>query len=88
MTENKTESQKVFTRRLTAGAVGFLFGFLAGMLINPPFSGMTTTPSDVQGLTYFTWFGVAVIGAVVGTIVGVIDFRKLLAQKNRGKRDN
>jgi len=88
MTENKTESQKVFTRMLIGGAVGFVLGLLAGMLINPPSSGMTTTSSDVQGLTYFTWFGVAVIGAVVGTTVGVVDFRKLRAQKNQGRKDN
>ena len=73
---------------LVGGAVGFVFGFLVGMLVNPPFSGMTATSSDVQGLTYFTWFGLGVLGGVIGTIVGVIDFRKLRAEKNQGREDN
>jgi membrane associated rhomboid family serine protease len=87
MTENKSESQKVFTRMLIGGAVGFVVGFLVGLLINPPFSGMTTTSSDVQGLTYFSWFGVGIIGAVVGAVMGVIDFRKLRAGDNKERKD-
>ena len=73
---------------LIGGAAGFVLGFLVGMLVNPPFSGMTSTSSDVQGLTYFTWFGLGVLGGVIGTIVGVIDFRKLRAEKNQGREDN
>jgi hypothetical protein len=88
MTKEKTESVRVFTRMLVGGAIGFVFGFFAGMLVNPPFSGMTATSSDVQGLIYFTWFGLGVIGGVIGTILGVIDFRKLRAEKNKGREDN
>jgi len=88
MKQDKTESGRVFTRMLIGGSVGFVLGFFVGLLVNPPFSGMTTTPSDVQGLTYFTWFGLGVIGGVIGTIVGVIDFRKLLSGRHKGKPDN
>ena len=49
---------------------------------------MTATSSDVQGLTYFTWFGLGIIGGVIGTIVGVIDLRKLRAGKRKWKPDN
>jgi hypothetical protein len=56
------------------------------MLVNPPFSGMIATSSDVQGLTYFTWAALGVMGGVIGTIVGVIDFGKLRAEKN-GRRE-
>ena len=87
MTQDKTESGKVFTRMLIGGAVGFVFGFLVGMLVNPPFSSMTTTASDVQGLTYFSWFGLGVVGGVVGTVVGVMDFRKLRAEGNKERKD-
>jgi H+/Cl- antiporter ClcA len=87
MTQEKAESRRVFTRMLIGGAVGFVLGFLVGMLINPPFSGMTATSSDVQGLTYFAWFGLGVIGGVIGTIVGVIDFRKFRAEKNKRRKD-
>jgi hypothetical protein len=88
MTQDKTESGTAFTRMLIGGAVGFVLGFLVGMLVDPPFSGMTATSSDVQGLTYFTWFGLGVAGGVMGTIAGVIDFRKLRAEKNKGRKDN
>jgi len=88
MKQENTESGKVFTRMLIRGAVGFVLGFLVGMLVNPPFSGMTATSSDVQGLTYFTWFGLGVLGGVIGTIVGVIDFRKLRGEKNTERKDN
>ncbi len=73
---------------LIGGAVGFVLGFLVGMLVSPPFSGMTATSSDVQGLSYFTWFGLGVLGGVIGTVVGVIDFRKLQAEKKKGRKDN
>jgi hypothetical protein len=75
MAEDKTESEKVFTRMLIRGAVGFVFGFFGGMLLNPPLSGMTETSSDVQGLTCFTWFGFGVAGDVLGPLVGLMDFR-------------
>jgi H+/Cl- antiporter ClcA len=88
MTEDKTESGRVSTRILIGGAVGFVLGFLVGMLVNPPFSGMTATSSDVQGLTYFTWLWLGVIGGVFGTIIGVIDFRKLRAEKNKRRKEN
>jgi gas vesicle protein len=83
MTENKAGSQKVFTRMLIGGTVGFVVGFLVGLLINPPFSGMTTTSSDVQGLIYFSWFGLGVVGGVIGSVAGLIDFRKLRAEGNK-----
>ncbi len=88
MTQDKTESGTVFTRMLIGGTVGFVLGCLVGMLVNPPFSGMTATSSDVQGLTYFTWFGLGVMGGVIGSIVGMIDFRKLRAEKHKGRRNN
>ena len=59
---------------LIGGVVGFVFGFLVGMLVNPPFSGMTETSSDVQGLTYLTWFGLGVVGGGIGAIVAGFDF--------------
>ena len=80
MTQDKTES-RIFGRTLIGGAVGLVLGFFIGMLINPPFSGMTATSSDVQGLTYFSWFGFAVMGGIIGTIAGVIDFRKFRSKK-------
>ncbi len=73
---------------LIGGAAGFVFGFFIGMLVNPPFPGMSATSSDVQGLTYFTWFGLGVLGGVIGTIVGVIDFRKLRTEKNQEREDS
>ena len=88
MAGDKTESEKVFTRMLIWGAVGFVFGFLGGMLVNPPFSGMTETSSDVQGLAYFTWFGFGVAGGVLGTLAGLMDFRNLRADKHKGRTDN
>ena len=87
MTDDKTESEKVSGRMVIRGAIGFVFGFLAGMLVNPPFSGMTQTSSDVQGLTYFTWFGLGVSGGVLGTLAGVVDFRKLRGEKHKEKTD-
>jgi len=83
MTEDKTEFDKIVTRMMVRGAVGFVFGFLIGMLVNPPFSGMTETSSDVQGLTYFTWFGLGVAGGVLGTLAGLVDFRKLRPVKDK-----
>jgi hypothetical protein len=88
MTEDKTGSEKVFNRMLIRGAVGFVLGFLAGMLVNPPFPGMTETSSDVQGLTYLTWFGLGVVGGILGTLAGLVDFRKLRAEKHKGRTDN
>jgi len=72
---------------LIGGAVGFVLGFAVGILMNPPYSGMTTTSSDVQGLAYFSWFGIGIVGGIIGTIVGVIDFRKLWAEKHK-RKDN
>ncbi len=66
------------------GTFGFVIGFFVGMLVNPPFSGMTQTSSDVQGLVYFSWFGFGVVGGIIGTIVGLIDFRKFRQRKNKG----
>jgi hypothetical protein len=88
MTQEKTKSGRVFIRMLIGGAVGFVLGFLAGMLINPPFPGMTATSSDVQGLTYFTWFGLGVVGGILGTLAGLVDFRKLLRDKHTVGKDN
>jgi len=73
---------------LIRGTVGFVFGFLVGTLINPPFSGMTETSSDVQGLTYFTWFGFGVAGGFLGTLAGLLDFRKFRVEKDKGRKDN
>jgi hypothetical protein len=88
MAEDKTESGIIFTRMLSRGAVGFILGFLVGMLVNPPFAGMTKTSSDVQGLTYFTWFGLGVAGGVLGTLAGLVDFRKLRVEKHKVRTDN
>jgi hypothetical protein len=88
MKQQKTESGKVFTRMLIGRAVGFVLGFLVGMLVNPPFSGMTATSSDVQGLTYFTWFGLGLLPGILGAIIGVIDFGKLRGERNKGTEDN
>ena len=87
MTDDKTESEKVSGRMVIRGAIGFVFGFLAGMLVNPPFAGMTQTSSDVQGLTYMSWFGLGIAGGVLGTLAGVVDFRKLRADRHKGTTD-
>jgi len=73
---------------LIGGAIGFVLGFLAGMLADPPFTGMIETSPDVQGLTYFTWFGLGVAGGAFGTLAGVVDFRKLRAEKHKAGTDN
>jgi len=88
MSDDKTESERVFTRMLIGGAVGFVFGFLIGMLVNPPFSGITETSSDVQGLTYFTWFGLGVIGGVLGTLAGLVNYQRLRGEKHKAGTDN
>jgi len=49
---------------------------------------MTETSSDVQGLTYFTWFGFGVAGGVLGALAGLVNFRKLRAEKHKGRKDN
>jgi hypothetical protein len=49
---------------------------------------MTATSSDVQGLTYFTWFGLGVVGGILGTLAGLVDFRKLLRDKHTVGKDN
>jgi uncharacterized membrane protein YgaE (UPF0421/DUF939 family) len=43
MTQDKTESGKIITRMFIGGAVGFVLGFLVGMFVNPPFTGITAT---------------------------------------------
>jgi len=88
MTQDKTESGRVFTRMLIGGAVGFVLGFLVGILVNPPFPDMTATSSDVQGLTYFTWFALGIVGGILGTLAGLVDFRKLLRDKRKVGTDN
>jgi hypothetical protein len=88
MTKDRTESERVFIRMLIGGSIGFVLGFLAGMLVNPPFSGMTATSSDVQGLTYFTWFAFGIAGGVFGTLAGLVDFRKLHPGKHKERKDN
>ena len=70
MTEDKTASRRILTRMVIGGAIGFVSGFLVGMLVNPPFSGMTSSSADVQGLTYFTWVGFGVMWGVVGSLAG------------------
>jgi len=81
MKQDKAELGKVSRRMLIGGTLGFVLGLLLGLLVNPPFSGMTATSSDVQGLTYFTWFGLGIIGGVIGTIIGVVDIRKFHSTK-------
>lgn len=88
MKQDKTESGRVFTRMLIGGAVGFVLGFLVGLLVNPPFSGMTATSSDVQGLTYLTWFGLGVVGGVLGTLGGLVNFQSLRGEKRKVGTDN
>ena len=78
MTADKTVSKRIVTKMVIGGAIGFVCGFLMGMLVSPPFSGITTTPFDVQGFTYLTWVGFGVMWGVVGILVGlVLDFRRL-----------
>lgn len=63
--------------------VGFAAGFLVGILINPPFPGITNTSSDGQGLVYFSWFFLGMAGLIVGSVLGVLDFRKLISRTPR-----
>jgi UDP-N-acetylmuramyl pentapeptide phosphotransferase/UDP-N-acetylglucosamine-1-phosphate transferase len=72
---------------LIGGGVGFVFGFLVGMLVNPPFSGMTKTSSDVQGLTYISWFGLGIVGGIMGTLIGLVDLGKLRRKKHKAGID-
>ena len=88
MTQDRTNSERTFTKMLIGGAVGFVLGFLIKMLVNPPFSGITKTSSDVQGLIYFTWFGLGVVGGVLGTLAGLVDIQKLRGNNHKAKRGN
>jgi hypothetical protein len=83
MTEDKTELERLYARILIGGAAGFVFGFLLGMLINPPFTGMTETSSDVQGLVYFSWFGIGAAGGILGSVAGLVNLRGLRREKRK-----
>ena len=73
---------------LIGGATGFVLGILIGILTNSPFAGITETSSDVQGLIYFRWLGLGVMGGVIGTLAGLIDFRKLRREKHKVGTNN
>ena len=84
MTADKTASRRIVTRMVIGGAIGFVCGCLMGMMVSPPFSGITSTSSDVQGFTYLTWVGFGIMWGIVGLLVGLLlDFRKLKAEKNK-----
>ena len=83
MDNENIQSEKVFIRMLVGGSIGFVIGFLAGILVKPPYTGIAATSSDVQGLIYFKWLVFGGIGSVLGIIVGMLDFRKFRAKKNK-----
>ena len=71
-----------FAKRLCYGAV---IGWLAGMFISPPFKGITTTSSDVQGLVYFSWLMSSGVGMVLGAFAGLISRRNSTGAQKTAK---
>ena len=74
----KTESyeENIILRRVAKRLFfGAVIGWLAGMVISPPFKGITTTSSDVQGLVYFSWLMSSGVGMVLGAFAGLIGRR-------------
>jgi len=85
--DEQQEIDLVLKRVAKRTAFGTLFGAIAGMILQPPFKGITTTSSDVQGLTYVSWPVTALIGMIFGLISGLINtknFRKRQEDKTGG----
>jgi hypothetical protein len=61
--------------------IGFALGFLIGVIINPPFSGIAQTSSDIQGLVYFSWFALGIAGLILGSVIGTFNFWKVFSRK-------
>ena len=76
MTDEQQQTDIVLRRVAKRTVYGALLGTIAGMIFQPPFKGMTTASSDVQGLTYVSWLMTALIGMVFGFIAGLISTKK------------
>ena len=73
-TDQKQMNETVIVQRRIAKrtSYGALLGAIAGMVLQPPFKGITTTSADVQGLTYVSWFMASLGGMIVGFFAGLI----------------
>ena len=69
-------------KRLCFGGV---IGWITGMFINPPFKGITTTSSDVQGLVYFSWLMSSGVGMVLGAFAELISRRNSTGAQKTAK---
>jgi len=80
-----TEESIVLRRVAKRLCYGAVIGWLAGMAITPPFKGITTTSSDVQGLVYFSWLMSSGVGMVIGAIAGLIGRRNSIGAQGTAK---
>ena len=76
MTDEQLEKDIVLKRVAKRTAFGTLVGAIVGLILQPPFKGITTSSSDVQGLTYVSWSITALAGMILGAVAGLIDTKK------------
>jgi hypothetical protein len=68
--------------------LGSALGLAYAMIINPPYWGMfRNLPSDVAGLTFFSWIFFTFIGGIAGAFVGVLIFDFILSRKSQRGED-
>jgi hypothetical protein len=72
MEEQYSKNDALVLRRVARRSVlGAFIGLVIGMIWNPPFKGITTTPNDVQGLIFFSWFMLSGVGMILGVFAGL-----------------